>query len=186
MVLLVGSGLLLISFVKLQNTSPGFEPKGVAGAFVGLPTSRYKTNPEQARFFSQVLEQLHGNPQVKDAAVALSLPINGFGARSPYSIGGHPVLPLPQRPLAGFQVVSEDFFRLLHITLREGRPFNARDRDGAPGVCIVNETFAKHVFPGESAVGKILMRGFNGEIRFEIVGVIADVKTQRAQRPCAR
>ena len=182
-VLLVGSGLLLMSFLKLQRTSPGFEPKGVAGAFVGIPTSRYKTNPEQARYFNAVLEQLRAQPQVKGAAVALSLPISGFGARSPYSINGRPILPLPQRPLAGFQVVSDDFFRLMQIGFRDGRPFNAQDRDGAPGVCIVNESFAKHVFPGEPAVGKILMRGFNAEIKFQIVGVIADVKSNGLNAP---
>jgi len=182
-ILLVGSGLLLVSFLKLQRTPPGFEARGVAGAFVGIPTSRYKTNAEQARFFTAVLEQLRRNPQVKDAATALGLPINGFGSRSPYSVSGRPVLPLPQRPLAGFQIVSEDYFRLMRIAFREGRPFNARDLEGAPGVCIVNESFARHVFPGESAVGKVLLRGRDAEIKVEIVGVIADVKSGGLNAP---
>lgn len=182
-VLLVGSGLLLISFLKLQRTPPGFEARGVAGAFVGIPTSRYKTNPEQARYFSAVLEQLRQNGQVKEAATALGLPVGGFGARSPYSVNGRPVLPLPQRPLAGFQIVSEDYFRMMRIGFREGRGFSANDRDGAPGVCVVNETFAKHVFPGESAVGQILLRGRDAEIKVEIVGVIADVKSAGLNAP---
>ena len=182
-VLLVGSGLLLMSFLKLQRTPPGFDPKGVAAAFVGIPVNRYKTNPEQARYFNAVLEQLRVNPQVKDAATALGLPINGFGARAPYSIGGRTILPLPQRPLAGFQIVSEDYFKLMRIPFREGRPFNAQDRDGAPGVVVVNETFAKHVFPGESAIGKVLMRGKDADIKVEIVGVIADVKSGGLSAP---
>ncbi|MDB6128839.1 MAG: permease, partial [Verrucomicrobia bacterium] len=182
-VLLVGSGLLLMSFLKLQHTPPGFEPKGVAGAFVGIPVNRYKTNPEQARFFASVLEQLRVNPQVKDAAASLGLPVNGFGARAPYSIGGRTVLPLPQRPLAGFQIVSEDYFKLMRISFREGRAFNAQDRDGAPGVVVVNESFAKHVFPGESALGKVLMRGKDADIKVEIVGVIADVKSNGLNAP---
>ncbi|MDB6170656.1 MAG: permease [Verrucomicrobia bacterium] len=182
-VLLVGSGLLLVSFLKLQRTSPGFDARGVAGAFVGVPISRYKTNPEQARYFSAVLGQLRANPQVRDAAASLSLPVNGFGARSPYSVGGRTVLPLPQRPLAGFQIVSEDYFRLMRIAFREGRPFNAGDRDGAPGAVIVNESFARHVFPGESAIGRILMRGKDADIKVEIVGVIADVKSNGLNAP---
>ena len=182
-VLLVGSGLLLTSFLKLQHTPPGFEPKGVAAAFVGIPTARYKTNPEQARYFSAVLEQLRANPQVKDAAAALSLPVSGFGSQSPYSIGGRTILPLPQRPLAGFQVVSDDYFRLMRINVREGRPFNARDADGGPGVCIVNESFAKHVFPGESALGRIVLRGRDADVKSQIVGVIADVKSNGLNAP---
>ena len=153
-VLLVGSGLLLLSFVKLNGSSPGFEPKGAAFAFVGVPAARYKTSAEQAEFFEQVIAQLRARPQVKDAAAALALPLSGFGVRSPYSVAGRPVLPLPQRPLAGLNVVSEDYFRTLRIAVREGRAFTAQDREGAPGTCIINESLAKHVFPGESAIGK--------------------------------
>ena len=182
-VLLVGSGLLLLSFLQLQRTPPGFEARGVAGAFVGLPISRYKTNPEQARYFSAVLDQLRLNPAVKEAATALNLPVNGFASQSPYSVGGRTILPLPQRPLAGFQIVSDDYFRLMRITVREGRTFTATDRDGGPGVCIVNETFAQHVFPGESALGKVLLRGKDADIKSEIVGVIADVRSNGLNAP---
>lgn len=182
-VLLVGSGLLLLSFLKLQRTPPGYEAQGVAGAFVGIPTGRYKTNPEQARYFSAVLEQLRAHPAVKDAAAALSLPVNGFGSQSPYSVSGRPVLPLPQRPLAGFQVVSDDYFRLMHMTIREGRGFNSGDRDGGPGVCLINETFAKHVFPGESPLGQVLLRGRDADVKVEVVGVFADVKSNGLNSP---
>jgi predicted permease len=182
-VLLVGSSLLLLSFLKLQRTPPGFNPKGVASAFVGLPLTRYKTNPEQAQFFDAVIDRLKAVPQVRGAAAVIGLPLSGFNPRSPYSVLGRPVLPVAQRPLAGFCVVSDDYFKVMEIPLREGRPFNAQDRDGAPGVCIVNESLAKHVFPGESALGKTLMRGPNGDIRHEIVGVIADVKTNGLSAP---
>ena len=182
-VLLVGSSLLLLSFLKLQRTPPGFNPRGVASAFVGVPLSRYKTNPEQAQFFDAVVARLKAMPQVKDAAAAIGLPLGGFQPRAPYSVLGRPVLPAAQRPLASFCVVSEDYFRLLEIPFREGRTFAPQDRDGAPGVCIVNETLAKHVFPGESALGKTLMRGPNGDIRHEIVGVIADVKANGLNAP---
>ncbi|MBS0664781.1 MAG: ABC transporter permease [Verrucomicrobia bacterium] len=182
-ILLVGSSLLLLSFLRLQRTPPGFDPKGVASAFIGIPPSRYPTNAEQARFFTLVLEQLRANPQVRDASASLGLPIGGFLSRSPYSVSGRPILPLAQRPLAGFQVVSNDFFRLLHIPLREGRTFTPDDRDGGPGVCVVNESFAKHVFPGESAVGKVLLRGRDADIKVEVVGVIGDVKSAGLNSP---
>jgi predicted permease len=176
-VLLVASSLLLVSFVKLQRTPPGFDPKGVAAAFASVPLNRYKTKPEQAEFFARVLERLRAHPQVKEAAAALALPLPGFSPRAPYSVAGRPILPLSQRPLANLQSVSDDFFKLLRIPVKEGRPFNALDREGAPGVAIVNETLAKQLFPGESALGKVLLRGRDAEIKAEIVGVIADVKS---------
>ncbi len=182
-VLLVGSTLLLLSFLRLERTPPGFDPHGVASAFVGIPINRYRTKPEQAGFFNQVVERLKANAQVKEAAIGLGLPLNNFGARAPYSVDGRPILPLPQRPLANFQVVSEDFFRLLRIPIREGRAFTARDRDGAPGVCIINETLAKRLFPGESALGKVLMRGRDAELKHVIVGVINDVKSNGLNAP---
>jgi len=182
-VLLVGSSLLLLSFLRLQRTPAGFNPSGVATAFVGVPLNRYKAGPDQAQFFSAVIERLQAVPQVKGAAAAIGLPLGGFNPRAPYSIAGRPILPLAQRPLAGFSVVSDDYFQLLGIPLRAGRAFNAQDRDGAPGVCIVNEALAKRLFPGESALGKVLTRGKDADVRHEIVGVIADVKTNGLSAP---
>ncbi|MEO8680343.1 MAG: ABC transporter permease, partial [Vicinamibacterales bacterium] len=176
-VLLVGSSLLLMSFLELQRAAPGFEARGAATAFVGVPIARYQTPVQQAEFFNQVIEKLKADPRVTDAAAGLGLPLSGFNPRGPYSVGGRPILPLPERPIAGFAVVSDDYFKVLRITLAEGRAFTPADRDGAPGVCVVNESFARHVFPGESAIGKVLMRGPNAEFVAQIVGVIRDVRT---------
>jgi putative ABC transport system permease protein len=182
-VLLVGSTLLLISFLKLQSTSPGFEPKGAAAAFVGISTNRLKTPGQQAEFFNPVIERLRSQPHVTAAAASVGLPLSGFSPRSPYSVEGRPVLPLPQRPLAGLSIVSEDYFSLMRITLLEGRVFTTDDREGAPGVCIINESLAKRLFPGESALGKVLLRGRDAELKSEIVGVIRDVKTLGVNAP---
>jgi predicted permease len=177
-VLLVGSSLLLLNFLQLQRTPPGFDPKGVAAAFVGVPAARYKTPAEQVRFFEQVLERLQSDPRVKNAAAVIGLPLSGVNPVSPYSVGGRPILPLPQRPLAGLAIVSDDYFSALRIPLLEGRTFNAQDREGALGVCIINESLAKRLFPGESALGKVILRGRDAEIAHTIVGVIRDVKTR--------
>jgi predicted permease len=181
-VLLVGSSLLLMSFIKLQRTPPGFDPTGAAAAFVGVPLTRYKMPAQQTEFFDQVIERLRASAGVTDAAVALGLPLAG-NARSPYAVGGRPVPPLPQRALAGLAIVSEDYFRLMRIGLREGRAFQAGDREGSPFVCIINESLARHVFPGESPLGRILLRGRDAEVRSEIVGVIHDVKTNGLNAP---
>jgi predicted permease len=182
-ILLVGSSLLLISFLKLQRTPPGFESKGVAGAFVNVPVARYKTNAQQAAFFNDVIDRLRAHPQVTDAAAALGLPLTGFAPRSPYSVAGRTILPLPQRPIAGLSVVSETYFRLMHISLAAGRWFTPDDRENTPGVGIINESFARKLFPGESALGKVLLRGRDAEVRIEIVGIIHDVKSTGLNTP---
>jgi predicted permease len=182
-VLLVGSSLLLMSFLRLQRTPPGFDPKGTATAFVGVPIGRYPTPGQRARFFEQVVERLRAQPGVTDAAAGTGIPLSGFNPRTPYSVAGRPILPLPQRPIANFGIVSDDYFRLMRIGLAAGRVFNADDREGAPGVCVINESFARRLFPGESALGKILMRGQNADVKMQIVGVIHDVKTNGLNSP---
>jgi predicted permease len=182
-VLLVGSSLLLVSFLKLQRTPPGFEAKGAAAAFVGVPAVRYKTPAQQAEFFNQVIAGLRGYPRVTGAAAAIGLPLSGFNPRAPYSVAGRPVPPLPRRPLAGFSIVSDDYFTLMRITLAAGRAFSDIDREGAPATCIINESLAKRLFPGQSPLGNVLLRGRNADIKVEIVGVIRDVKTNGLNAP---
>ena len=182
-ILLVGSALLLVSFIKLQQTPPGFEARGAATAFVAVPTTRYKTAGEQAEFFERVIERLHASPQVTEAAAVQGLPLSGFNPRAPYTVAGQPVLPLPQRPIAGFSVVSEEYFRLMRIGFVEGRAFTPADREGAPMAGIINASFARKLFPGQSAIGKRLLRGKDANIEVTIVGVIHDVKTNGLNAP---
>jgi predicted permease len=176
-VLLVASTLLLVSFVKLQQASPGFDPAGGAAAVVNLPAVRYATAAQQTMFYERVIDELRAQQGVTHAAAATGLPLGGFGARSPYGVGGRPQLPLPQRPLASLNVVSDDYFAMLRIPLVEGRAFTRGDRQGAPGVCIINESLARRLFPGGSALGHTILRGREDEISNEIVGVIRDVRS---------
>ena len=80
-------------------------------------------------------------------------------------------------------IASDDFFRLMRIPLVEGRAFGKDDRTGGPGVCVINESLARRLFPGQSALGHVLLRGANGEVSSEIVGVIRDVKTLGLNTP---
>ncbi len=182
-VLLVGSALLLVSFMRLQRTAPGFEPRGVATSFISIAGPRYPTGPQQADFFAQLVERLESQPRIKSAAVAIGVPLSGFQPRSPYAIAGRPVPPLPERALAQLDIVSEHYFTAMGIPLREGRAFTAQDSDKSPTVCILNESFAKRLFPGESALGKVLLRGRDAEIKCEIVGIASDVKSNGLSAP---
>ena len=174
--LLVGSSLLLISFLRLQHTAPGVRSAGRASAFVGVPTSRYTTPRQQARFFTDVVERLRDHPQVVAAAAGLGLPVSGFNPRSPYSVGGRPILPLPQRPLANLAIVSEDYFKVMRIPLVAGRSFTSPTRDGGPRLHR-QRIAGQATVSDESALGKVILRGQQRRDRAQIVGVIRDVKT---------
>lgn len=182
-VLLVGSALLLLSFLRLQQTPAGYRSDGVAAAFVAIPETRYTTDESRARFFADVIDKLEAVPQVKEAAAVVGLPLAGFSPMSPYSIAGRPILPLSQRPLAGLRIVSEQYFRLMAIPVRSGRAFTSRDCEGALGVCVINESFARRLFPDQSPIGQVLLRGRNADQQFEIVGVVGDVKSNGLNAP---
>jgi predicted permease len=176
-VLLVLSGLLLTSFGRMQRASAGFNPHGIATALVSLPPTRYKTGPQQIQFYGQLVERLEAQPHVQGAALAIGAPLTGFQPRRSYAVGGRPVRPAPERPLASLYLVTEHYFATMQIPLRAGRGFDARDDGRAPRRCIINESFARRLFPGESALGKVLLRGPNADERCEIIGVSADVKS---------
>ena len=184
-VLLVGSALLLVSLVQLQRTQPGFEPHGLATAYVSIADTgpRYASAQQQANFFAQLTDRLEALPKVKSAAVGYDVPLIGFQARTTYAVDGRPPVPQAGRARAWLDRVSEHYFTTMGIPLREGRVFDEHDNDKAPNVCIINQSFARRLFRGESALGKILLRGRDAEIKQEIVGVVADVKSANLNEP---
>jgi putative ABC transport system permease protein len=182
-VLLVLSGLLLLSFIRLQRAPAGFDPQGVATSLLALPVSRYATDAQQADFYDRLIERLEAQPQVKRAAVVVGLPLSGIQPRFAYAVAGRPIPPGRERALARLDVVSDHYFEAMRIPLREGRGFDGRDSERAPLVCLVNESFARRLYPGESAIGKVLLRGPDADIRFEIVGIVGDVKSTGLTAP---
>lgn len=184
-VLLVGSGLLLASLVRLQRTQPGFDPRGVATAYVSIaePGQRYATEAQQADFFAQLVARLEALPHVKSAAFGYDVPLTGFQVRSGIVVAGRPVPPSGERTRVWVDSVGEHYFATMGIPLRAGRPFTERDNRQAPNVCIINESLAQRLFPGESALGRILQRGRDAQIKVEIVGVVGDVKSANLHAP---
>ena len=176
-VLLVGAGLIFTSFLNLQSTPPGFKPDGVASAFVILPSARYPTKTAQSDFYYRVMERLRTYPQVRHAAAALSPPISGDNPQAVYVLEGQPIPPLAERAIASLNFVSEDYFALFQIPLVSGRRLTADDREKASPVCLVNESFARRLSPQASVLGQQLLRGGKADIKLEIVGVVADVKS---------
>lgn len=175
--LLVGAGLMMTSFWKLLRADTGFCSEGVAAAFVNLPSLRYDTLEKRVAFFAAVNAELTRQPAISEASPIIGLPLSGFTPISPYTLGGTEILPLPQRPLAGYRVAGIDYKNLIGLTLKEGRWFSKIDVADAPRVAVINESFARKLFPGESSIGRTILTGIDGETINEIVGVIADVKT---------
>src|SRR5919197_255910 len=176
LVLLVGAGLLLKSYARLRRVDPGFSPERVLTARLSLPESKYPDKDRQAAFARQALERIRAVPGVRAAGVVSDLPMSGSRSGRSFDIEGRetPSGPDSLTPQADYRKVSPDYFRAIGMRLVRGREFTERDDAEAPGVCVVNESFARHFFPGEEPIGKRLIYGDARVVR-EIVGVVADV-----------
>ncbi|HEX8144775.1 MAG TPA: ABC transporter permease [Pyrinomonadaceae bacterium] len=178
LVLLIGAGLLIRSFMRLQQVSPGFEPASVVAMEIVLPAiapSNYAKPEQQAAFFQQALERMQTLPGVQAAAVVSSLPLSGAFESTDIIIEGRPNPPSGQEPQANYTMISADYFRVMSIPLMKGRTVSERDTKDAPAVVVVSETLAGRYWPNEEAIGKRLTMGFEKTPR-EVVGVVGDVR----------
>lgn len=181
-VLLIGAALLVVSLLRLQQSSPGFDVRGTAAGLVTLPQGRYPTPERQAAFATDAVERLKATSGVQSAAAVFGLPLGDDFSNHQYVIAGRPVPPPSERLRAGIRLVTEDYFDLMRIRLKRGRVFTARDRQGAPLVCVVNEAFATRNFEG-SPLGQSVLRGREADLRYEIVGVVEDVRSYGVRSP---
>src|SRR5438105_6971476 len=178
LVLLVGAGLLIKSFLRLQEIRPGFNAHNVLIANLALPYPKYG-NQQFEEFFRQLKERLEAAPGVQAAGGSMNLPLNASG----YAIGrgfipeGRP-LTVEENRDAMFSSITGDYFRALQIPLLSGRTFELRDNADAPKVVIINETIAKrHFGSATEAIGKRLSIWRDEKFMREIVGVVGDTKT---------
>ena len=179
LVLLAGAGLLVKSFVRLQNVNPGFDYKHVLTATIFLPDSRFTEDRQRADVYRQVLSRVRALPGVEAAGGVSQLPLGGEEEIDGLTIEGRPQPAGGENVLtAQFRVVSTDYFRALRIPLLKGRHFDEHDTGEAQGVMIVDETFARRYFPGEDPLGKrvdeqgsLTPKGY-----LTVVGVVAAVR----------
>ena len=174
--LLIGAGLMIRSFIKLQLVDAGYNGDHVLTANVPLNFSKYKGNDTAVRaFFDQVLEKLRHLPGVQGAAANSGAPLApGRPFSSPFFIEGRPVAPEQAKPEAHGEVATPDAFRLLGVPLLSGRFFDEHDTPTAPEVVIVSQGLARHYFPNENPIDKRISG--DGEHWARIVGVVGDVK----------
>jgi putative ABC transport system permease protein len=176
LLLLTGAGLTVTSLTRLLAVRPGFTPERVLTATLSLPRARYASDTLRARFYAQLLPKLQAIPGATAAAVASPLPLGGGMSLGAYFIDGRPVASPQDAPMANFYNVSEDYFRAFGVPLKRGRSFAARDDFTAPKVAIVSETLVREQFKGQDPIGQRVMPWGDDGPKFEIVGVVGDVK----------
>ena len=171
--LLVGAGLLVRSFSRLQQRSFGFETDNVITAQLVLPRDRYASAEQTGGFLDQLVENVAALPGVASAAAVNTLPLTGFNALRPYNLPGQPA----QERFAEFRIVTSDYFATMAIPIRRGRVFDARDRSGSQAVIVVNETAARRLWPGVDPVGQTLMVPDFMELEpRQVIGVVGDTR----------
>ncbi|HVG29697.1 MAG TPA: ABC transporter permease [Pyrinomonadaceae bacterium] len=175
--LLAGAGLLVRSFIRLRDVSPGFNPGGVLTMRLSLLPAKYPTDQHKRDFFRQATERMAGLPGVKSAGAVLTLPLGGdtFGVGRSFIREGRPATP-EESANAAFYLATPDYFRTLEIPVTAGRAFTDRDTDQSPPVVIINETLARQAFPGENPVGKRIRQAADEQFMREIVGVVGDTR----------
>jgi putative ABC transport system permease protein len=179
LILLAGAGLLIKSFMRLQEVKPGFNPERVLIASISLPGAKYKENQQRVDFFRTLIERLRALPGVQAAGAGVNLPLNASG----YEIGrgfipeGKPLAP-DQAANASWSTIAPTYFETLQIPLLAGRTFNERDDAGAPKVVIVNRKVAlKHFGSETAALGKRISIWRDEQFPREIVGVVGETKS---------
>lgn len=187
LMLLVGAGLLMRSFVALQRVDLGLNPDNILVARLPFPRGTYKTAAEKQRFFQQVLQRIHALPGVVAATETTSLPPYG-GIGTDLEIPGKTHT---ERWNGVFQLVSEGYARTLGLRVIRGRMLSADEVGAARKTAVVNETLVKRYFGPEDPLGRhvklsMLEKFPDGPVPnplFEIVGVIADAKNEGVQDP---
>jgi putative ABC transport system permease protein len=181
LVLLVGSGLLLKSFLRLQTVDPGFQYKNVVTANISLPRSTYSKDVQKIQFFDQLLQRIQSVQGVSEVAAASGNPMEGSNLSFSFMTKDLQAVSPGDQPSAGYYVISPNYFHTLGIPLLVGRYFDKEDSIGSPRVAIISQAVAHQFFHDKNPVGQTIAIGVgaprpDGPLWREIVGVVGDVK----------
>jgi len=188
MVLLVGAGLLVRSFIAMTAVSPGFSSQHLVKAEVSLPQFEYSTAQQWTAFADDLLARIQAEPGMRDSALGLPLPLVHPFVNLGFEIEGSPAPPSSQARTANYVAASPEYFRVMEIPLLQGREFTRKDVASTPRVTIISEAMARIYFPNQNPIGKRLIFGFppHGEAPREIVGVVGNVRdVELRQAPAA-
>ena len=178
LVLLIGAGLLINSFLRLRNVDPGFRMDNLLTMRVFLPQSKYAQPAQRAAFYTEINRRLESIPGVKSSAVTTNLPLYTQSNSDNIVIEGRPEPPPNQAPIINTRVISPKYFETMGIPLLSGRQLTDQDTDGSPNVTVISETMARRYWPGENPIGKRIAFGRpeRDEDWIQIVGIAGDVR----------
>jgi putative ABC transport system permease protein len=183
LVLLIGTGLMIRAFWRLQEVHPGFRPDHLLTMRVALPQPLYPKSEDAIQFWSSVQQRMAALPGVTSATVMTGLPpARQLNANDTQIEGWVPRKGGPIQNIDYWQRVGLNYFETMEIRLIEGRLFDERDGTDAPLTVIVNQTTARTYWPGQSAIGRRVKPDFRGEWR-TVVGVVEDVKNAGLDKP---
>jgi len=181
LVLLVGAGLMMRSFMSLQHVDAGINTEGVLTMYIALPGAKYRPPEKRAAFFSQLLERVRSIPGVQSAGTNSGLPLAGNNWGRSLTVEGFPVLSVGEAPAINHCVISPDYFKAMGIAILKGRDFDERDSRDAAKVTIIDERLAREYWPDQDPLGKRIRFGppEDNEPWHTIVGVVREVKHNR-------
>ena len=180
LVLLVGSALLIHTFVNVLRVDPGFDSHNMLLADLSLPDTQYP-GVKIDRFYRELLPAISNIPGVVNATAAFPVPLSGNGMRISIQLQEHPV-PQSQEPSEAIAVVTPDYFKTMRIPIVKGREFSWTDTEKTQAVMLVTQSFARKYYQDQDPIGKLIRAGLGDGVTKsstyrQIVGVVADVKT---------
>lgn len=176
LVLLIGSGLIVKSFWRVQNVKPGFEPTHLLTLRLALPETKYDNFQKGTAFFEQLFTRLQSRPEVKAVGAINLLPFGGSGGDRSFSIEDQPVPDGQPRPDEQVRFVSAGYFTSMSIPLLRGRDISERDQPDTPPVVVANQALVQKFWPNQDALGKRISFSKRNPKWYEIVGVVGNVK----------
>jgi len=176
LVLLIGAGLMIRSFAKLNQVDPGFNPSRLLTLGVTLLRNKYPEDERVAQVYAQLLERAAATPGIVSVGATSELPIGGGNTSDYFTIEGRPPMAKEARPITEYRVVTPRYFDAMAIPLLAGRDVAATDTKQSPNVVVINDAFARRHFPGENPLGQRL--NLQGQERdpLLIVGVVGNVR----------
>jgi putative ABC transport system permease protein len=185
--LLCGAGLLIKSFVKLQEIDPGFRPEGVVTMRVDLPAERYRDGERIRSFVDDLIRRIDVRPGVQYAGATTALPLTNMGFSSTITVDSDAVPFEATTPEADLRMVTADYFKAVGTDLVRGRFFDERDREASEPVAIIDETLARTYWPNENPVGQRVRQGGRRATQERpwrtVVGVVRHTRNRTLEAP---
>jgi putative ABC transport system permease protein len=176
LVLLVGAGLMIRSFAKLNQVDPGFKPAQVLSLGVALLRARYPADEQVAQAYSQILERAAAVPGVVSVGAISDLPLTGSNISDSFTIEGRPPIAKEAEPSTEYHVVTPRYFESMGIPLLSGRDVAQTDTRKSPNVVVINDNFARRHFAGENPLGHRLKLQGQERDPLLIIGVVGNVR----------